>query len=118
MILNQALYVVLLSGVFFLLSKLFPAIKIRSFIAALGVAVVYSVLNYLLSWFIGGVFKTLTIFIFFIAWFFTSFVVNTVIIYLTDKLMDSFEIENFSWTAITAGVITVSSFALHKVLGI
>ena len=110
------LYVAALAGIFFLLSRVFPAIKIRSFTTAIGVALVYSVLNFLLGWFIGGVFKIISLPIFFIAWFFTGLVVNTVILWITDKFMDSFEIDSFSWTAITAGIVTVSGVVLNRLI--
>lgn len=106
----------ILAGIFLALSKLYPGVRVKGFVTAIVIALVYSVLNFFLGGLLGIVFKGLTIFIFFIAWFFTSLVVNGILLTITDKILDDFEMKDLKATAISSGVITVSGYILSKAI--
>jgi putative membrane protein len=75
-----------------LLARLLPAVRIRGAGTAVSVAVVFSVLNFFLGWLIRAV----------------LFVpVNTALLWLTDRLLANFEIQNVRGLLISAAVITV-----------
>src|SRR5260370_42293789 len=74
------------------LSRLLPSVRIRSVGAALLVAVVFSVLNFFLGWFIRAVLFVPPLLTLGLLFLFVPFVVHTVVLVLTDKLIRMYEI--------------------------
>lgn len=100
--------IILLSVVVFAVSKMLPNIKIKSFGTAVLVAVVYSIINFLIGWLLTllslpFIFITLGLFV---------FVINAFLLWLTDKVIDDFEIKDIPTTLIAAFLITVFSALL------
>ncbi|MCB0284017.1 MAG: phage holin family protein [Calditrichaeota bacterium] len=95
--------ILLLSVVIFAVSKILPQIHIKSFGTAIIVAIVYSIINFLIGWLLmlislPAIFVTFGLF---------TFVVNAFLLWITDKIIDDFKIDNFTATLIAAFLITV-----------
>lgn len=100
--------IILLAVAVFGISKLLPKIHIKSFTTAIFVAIIYSIINFLIGWLITlislpAIIVTFGLFI---------FVVNAVLLWITDKIISDFEIEGITTTLLAAFLITM----LHKVL--
>jgi len=90
-----------------LLSRIFSSVKIKSVAAAVVVAIVFSVLNVFLGWLIRVALIVPAILTLGVLFLFVPFIVNTVLLWLTDKLLGSFEIETTGGLLASAAVITV-----------
>ncbi|HZU83551.1 MAG TPA: phage holin family protein [Polyangiaceae bacterium] len=99
------------------LSRLHPGVHIRSAGTAVVVAVVFSVLNLLIGWLVGGLVKGLlfvpAVLSFGLLFLFVPFIVNGVLLWLTDKLMASFEIRTLRALLVCAAVITLVNGLFH-----
>lgn len=100
-----------------LLSRIFSTVKVKSVASALVVAIVFSVLNVLLGWLIRVALFVPAILTLGVLFLFVPFIVNAVMLWLTDKLLGSFEIETAGALFASAAIITIVnalfSFALH-----
>ncbi len=86
--------VFLLSIAVFVVANVLPGIRLKGFSTAILVAVVYSIVNTILSFFaFPFVLITLGLFI---------FVINILVLWITDKFMEDFEIANFSTTIVAS----------------
>jgi putative membrane protein len=102
------LHLILLAVVIFFLARSLPGIYIDSFGTAVIVAIVYGLINITL----GTVLKILSIpFIIISVGVFLLFI-NAFLLWLTDQLIEDFEIENVGTTFIAALVITLSDTLL------
>lgn len=95
-------------------SRALPGIHLKNWGTALGVAVVYSVLHallYKLLLFLAAPLVLITFGLF-------AFVLNAFLLWITDKLIDSFEIKDFLTTIIAAVLISLSNWVLLVLLSI
>jgi putative membrane protein len=95
--------ILILSVAVFLVSNFLPGIKIKNFMTAVMVAIVYSIINFLIGWLL--VLLTLPFIIITFGLF--KFVINAFLLWLTDKITEDFEIENVSTTFVAAFLITM-----------
>jgi len=98
----------LLSLAVFAVSRFLPGIRCKNFGTAVAVAVVYSVINFIFGWLLvlislPAIILTFGLFI---------FVINAILLSITDKFFQDFQIENFGTTIVAAFCITVA----HAVL--
>lgn len=84
-----------------------PAVEVKNWKAALMVAVVFSVLNFALGWLLHAILFVPALLTLGLLFFFVPFIVNTALLWLTDKLIGSFEIKSLRALLLSAGVITV-----------
>ncbi len=103
--------ILFLSIAIFLVAKMLPRIHLRGFGTAIVVAVVYSLINFFLGW----ILILLTLPALFITFGLFKFVINALMLWITDKLIDGFQIENISTTLIAAFMITVIDSVLRWV---
>src|SRR5260370_39434953 len=101
------LHLVALGFTILVLSRLVPSVRIRSVGTAVLVAVVFTVLNFFLGWFIRAVLFVPALLTLGLLFLFVPFIVNTVVLWLTDKLIRSFEITTLAGLLLTSGAITV-----------
>lgn len=87
----------------FLVSKALPKIHIKSFVTALSVAFVYSIINFLIGWLLTLISLPLII----VTFGLFHVVINAILLWITDKLIEDFEIENFTTTLFAAILITI-----------
>lgn len=96
-----------LAATVFLLARVLPSVRIRSSGTAVLVAVVFSVLNFFLGWLVRVILFVPALFTLGLLFFVMPFVVNTIMLWLTDKVLSTFEIEDTRDLLISSLVITV-----------
>jgi putative membrane protein len=96
-----------------------PGFHVKSFGSALLVAAIFGTLSFLLGWLL---FAAFTIVTFGIAWllaFITRWIINAILLVLTDKLTDHLEIDSFGWAlggALMMSLIgTIGEWAVRSV---
>ena len=102
------LHILFLGGVIFFLAESLPGLRVEAYGTAIIVAVVYSLINVTL----GTVLKFLSIPFVIITVGFFLIVINSFLLYLTDKILEDFEIEDMGTTFIAAIIITLSDTLL------
>lgn len=101
------IHLAVLAATIFVLARLLPSVRIRGAGTAVLVAVVFSVLNFFLGWLIRAVLFVPALLTLGLLFFFVPFIVNTVLLWLTDKAIASFEIRTLRGLLISSAVITV-----------
>lgn len=102
------LHLLLLAVTIFIIAESMPGVHVEGFGTALVVAIVYGLINLVL----GSILKLLAIpFIFITAGLFL-FVINTFLLWLTDQLLEDFEIEDMGTTFMAAFIITIADTLL------
>lgn len=96
----------------FIVAELLPSVRVRSFVTALGVAVVYGVLKFFLHWlliFLSLPFIILTLGLFLV-------VINAFLLWVTDKLIHGFEIKGLFNTLLASVLISILDIVLRWIL--
>lgn len=107
--LNMIWNLVLLSAVVYGVAWLLPGMRIKNFVTAILVAVVYSVINFLLY----KILFWLSIPFVIITFGLFTLVINAFLLWITDKILDDFEIDSIGWTVVAAVLITLGNGLLH-----
>ena len=95
------------------LARVFPAsIRVKSVGTAIVVAIVFSVLNFFLGWLLRAVLVLPALLTLGLLFLFVPFIVNTVLLWLTDKLIGAFEIKTAGALLGSAAVITLVNGAV------
>jgi putative membrane protein len=105
-----------LTATVLLLARFLPSVRVKSVGAAIIVAIVFSLLNFFLGWFIRAVLFVPALFTLGLLFFFVPFIVNAVLLWLTDKLIKSFSIESVRAWLTSAAVITAVNWLLQVVV--
>jgi putative membrane protein len=98
------------------IARLLPDVQVRSTGTAALVAVVFSVLNFLLGWLIGVVLFVPALLTLGLLFLFIPFIVNSVMLWLTDKLVEAFEIKSLRALLTSAGIITVVNWLFQAAM--
>jgi putative membrane protein len=88
-------------------AMLLPGFHVKGFGSAIIVAAIFGVLNFLLGWLIFGVLAVATLGIGLLLAFITRWIVNAILLKLTDALTDHLTIDGFRWALIGALMISV-----------
>jgi|SRR5580658_8803059 putative membrane protein len=102
------LHLGVLAATVLFLSRVVPGVRIRTPGTAVIVAVVFSLLNFFLGWVVRVLLFVPALLTLGILFLFMSLIVNTVMLWLTDKVLASFEIS-------TGKALIVSSIAITLV---
>ncbi|KAA3618217.1 MAG: phage holin family protein [Calditrichaeota bacterium] len=89
-------------------TKIVPGVNLKNNITAFVVAAVYSVIHF----FLFKILMFLSLPIVFLTIGLFTIVINAVLLWITDKLLDDFEIKSFGTTIIASLVISVVSIVL------
>jgi len=100
--------ILILSVAVFIVAQLLPGIRIKNFYTAIIVAIVYSIINFFTGWLL--VLLTLPFMIITFGLF--KLVINAFMLWLTDKLMGDFEINDLLTTFFAALLITFADSAV------
>ncbi len=100
------------AGILLLLASALPGVRLKSYGTAVIVALVYGLLNFFLGTVIGWIlfipmFLSLGLF---------GLVINALMLWLTDKLIDDFEIDSLKTTLIMAVLLTIGRVVLSWLL--
>lgn len=108
---NTLLHLAVLTVTVLALARILPGIKVKSWGSALVVALVFSVLNWMIGWLVTAISAMLlllpAILTLGLAFVLIPFVVNTFLLWATDKLLDRFEVRDGKTLFIGASIITV-----------
>ena len=110
--LNQIVSLLILAGVVFGVSYLLPGVKCKSFSTAIVVAIVMSLLN----WVIYRVLFVLAVPLIILTGGIGFFLIAVFVLWLTDKLVDNFEIRGTGTLLLAALLIAVANFLLRLAL--
>jgi len=100
---------VLLSVVIYGVAWLLPGVHIKNFGTVILVAVVYSVINFLLY----KILFWLSIPFVIITFGLFTLVINAFLLWITDKILNDFKIDSIGWTVVAAVLITLGNGLLH-----
>ncbi len=109
---NHLIEFLLFAGLVALTGKILPGIKLKSLATALIVALVFSLLNLgvnLLFFWIVVPLKWLSLGL-------ITFVLNGFLLWLTDKMLEDFEIKDLKTTAIAAVVLTIGRIVIDRLI--
>jgi putative membrane protein len=107
------LHLAVLTLTILLLARVLPGVHVRSLGSALVVAVVFSLLNFFLGWLVKVVLFVPAILTLGLLFLIFPFLVNTVMLWLTDKLLRAFQIDSLGALLISAAIITLVNGAFH-----
>jgi putative membrane protein len=110
------LHLAVLTITILFLSRVLPDVQIKSASTAIAVAVVFSLLNFFIGWLVQGFVIVAGIFTFGLLFLVFPFVVNTILLWLTDKVMGTFKIESLGSLLISAGAITAVNALMQYAL--
>jgi putative membrane protein len=78
-------------------SAVLPGFHVKSPKSALLVAAIFGVLNFLLGWVLFAIFSVATLGIAWLLAFITRWIINAILLVITDKLTDHLKIDSFGW---------------------
>ncbi len=87
----------------FIIARLLPSVHLKSFGTAIIVAIVYSLVNFFVGWLL--ILLTLPLLI--VTFGLLKFVLNAIMLWITDKLIADFKIDGFAATLLAAFLITL-----------
>ena len=93
-----------------------PGFKVRDFKSAVLVAAVFGLLNFFLGWLLFAVFTVATLGLAWLFAFLTRWLINALLLMLTDRLTDHLKIDSFKWALVGALVISVVGAVITWVL--
>jgi putative membrane protein len=111
--LETILHLAALAVTILVLSRVVPGVRIRTAGTAIAVAIVFSILNFFLGLPIKALLVVPGLLTLGLLFFFVPFIVNTVVLWVTDKLMASFEIASLRPLLLSAGAITLVNWVFH-----
>ena len=110
--LRPVIDVLLTAGLLYALASALPGVRLKSYGTAVIVALVYGLLNYFLFWLIA-----LVAFIpMLLSFGLFGLVINAFLLWLSDKLVEDFEIDSVRTTLIMAVLLTVGKYVLRVLL--
>src|SRR5579863_9163525 len=107
------LHLAVLAATVLVLSRVVPGVRIRTAGTAVLVAVVFSLLNFFLGWVVRVVLFIPALLTLGILFIFMSLIVNAVMLWLTDKVLASFEISTRKALLVSSVAITLVNSAFH-----
>lgn len=110
------LHLAVLTGVVLALARFLPGVHVRSTGSAVVVAVVFSLLNWALGWLIKAVLFLPAILTLGLLFLVIPFIVNTAILWITDKVLHRFELTGWRPLLLSAGAITVANAAFAMLI--
>ena len=113
---HTLLQIAILAATVLAIARFLPDVQVKGLGTAVIVSVVFSVLNFLLGWLIHVVLFVPALLTLGLLFFFIPFIVNTAMLWLTDKLIASFEIKTLRALLTSAAVITVVNWLFQAVV--
>jgi putative membrane protein len=96
----------ILSAAVWITSKLLRGFRIKDAQSAFIVAAIFGLLNFLLGWILFALFTVATLGIAWLLAFITRWIINALLLMLTDKLTDHLKIDSFGWALGAAFVMS------------
>lgn len=100
--------------------QIIPGIKVKGLGSAAAVALVFGILNLLFGWVLGFLVKVVSLplacLTFGIFWLLVPIIINTILLKVTDAVLDGFELEGW-WPALAMGVLFALGGVLARAVG-
>lgn len=93
-----------------------PGFHVRGFKSAIIVAAIFGLLNFVLGWLLFLVFTVATLGLAWLLAFITQWIINALLLKLTDRLTDHLKIDSFGWALGGALVISIVAAVVQWVL--
>jgi putative membrane protein len=93
-----------------------PGFHVKDFKGALIVALLFGLLNFLLGWLLFTVFTIATLGLAWLFAFLTRWVINALLLMLTDRLSEHLKIDGFKWALLGALIISIISTVINQLL--
>jgi putative membrane protein len=106
-LLHTLLHLAALTATVLGIARFLPGVEVKGPKTAVIVAVVFSVLNFSLGWLISALLFVPALLTLGLLFLFIPFIVNAVVLWLTDKLIEEFEIKTLRALLTSAALITV-----------
>ena len=106
--------VLVTAGLLFALASAMPGVRLKSYGTAVIVALVYG----LLSFFLGTLIGMILFIPMFLSLGLLGLLINALMLWLTDKLVEDFEIDSVKTTLIMAVLLTIGRFVLGVLLNV
>lgn len=87
----------ILSIAVWITAAVLPGFHVKDFVSAVLVAAIFGILNFLLGWLLFAVFTVVTLGIAWLLAFITRWIINAILLMLTDRLTDRLRIDGFGW---------------------
>jgi putative membrane protein len=113
---HTLLHIAILAVTVLAIARFLPDVEVKGFGTAVVVSIVFSVLNFLLGWVIHAVLFVPALLTLGLLFFFVPFIVNTAMLWLTDKLIATFEIKSLRALLTSAAAITVVNWLFQAVV--
>ena len=99
-------------------ASVLPGFHVKDFKGALIVSAIFGLLNFVLGWLLFLVFTIATLGLAWLLAFITRWLINALLLMLTDKLTDHLKVDSFAWALGGAFVISVIATALGRIVPI
>ena len=86
-----------------------PGFHVKDFKGAVIVAALFGLLNFLLGWLLFAVFTVATLGLAWLLGFITRWIINALLLMLTDRMTDHLKIDSFGWAL--GGALVISAIA-------
>ena len=93
-----------------------PGFRVKNFKGALIVAALFGLLNFFLGWLLFAVFTVATLGLAWLFAFITRWIINALLLMLTDRLTEHLKIDSFGWALGGALVISIIAAVVQRVL--
>ena len=97
-------------------SAILPGFHVKDFKGALIVSTIFGLLNFFLGWLLFAIFTVATLGLAWLLAFLTRWLINALLLMLTDRLTDHLKIDGFGWALAGAFVISVVGTVLGWIL--
>jgi putative membrane protein len=87
----------ILSIAVWITAAVLPGFHVRDFKSALFVAAIFGVLNFLLGWLLFAVLAVVTLGIAWLLAFITRWIIDAILLMVTDRLTDGLRVDGFGW---------------------
>jgi putative membrane protein len=110
----------ILSFAVWLTAAVLPGFHVKSIGSAVLVAAIFGVLNFLLGWLLFAIFTVATLGLAWLLAFITRWIINAILLKLTDRLTDHLTIDGFGWALggalMMSAIGTVGEWLVRAVL--
>ncbi|HEX6994714.1 MAG TPA: phage holin family protein [Gammaproteobacteria bacterium] len=87
----------ILSVAVWITAAVLPGFHVKDFVSAIIVAAIFGILNFLLGWLLFGVLTVITLGIAWLLAFITRWIIDAILLMLTDRLTDRLRVDGFGW---------------------
>lgn len=110
----------ILSIAVWITAAILPGFHVKNFKSALLVSAIFGILNFLLGWLFFTVFTVLTLGIAWLLAFITRWIIDAIVLKITDRMTDHLTIDSFGWALLGALMMaalgTLGQWALYSFL--